>query len=260
MKIIKTNLNNKTPMHLMYVDETGDSGQSKYSSPHFGLSGIIVSEANWGQCLERLKTFRKSIKEKYGLNQRTEIHSTELIRINKLKEYKNIKKRDRINILKDYCDQIPAIFDSSVVINVFLKKEDHSGSDIFNLAWGRLLQRYDTYLKKTANDKGIVIADDTESRKLVALQRKMRVYNPVPSIFSGSRNIPINNILEDTFFRSSQDSYFLQSVDVICHLLYRKEYPKGSLRKYGLEHQFDKLNPILFKKASKNDPHGIVRK
>jgi hypothetical protein len=38
------------------------------------------------------------------------------------------------------------------------------------------------------------------------------------------------------------------------------EYPKGSLKKFGLEHQFKKLEPILLKQASKNDEFGIVRK
>lgn len=47
---------------------------------------------------------------------------------------------------------------------------------------------------------------------------------------------------------------------MIAHTLYRMEYPKGSLKKFGIEHQFKKLEPILLKQASKNDNYGIVRK
>jgi len=142
-----------------------------------------------------------------------------------------------------------------------LKIEEHPERDIFDLAWSRLLQRYDIYLKKEAKDKGIVVVDDTDSIKLQNLQRKMRVYNPIPSHFSeGTYNAPINNILEDPFSRTSNQSYFIQTVDVIAHLLYRKEYPKGSLKKFGLEYQFSKFEPILLKKASKLDNLGIVRK
>ena len=102
------------------------------------------------------------------------------------------------------------------------------------MAWSRLLQRYDTYLKKEAKDKGIVIVDDTDSIKLQSLQRKMRVYNPLPSHYSNnSYNSPIDNIIEDPFSRNSNQSYFIQTVDVIAHLLYRKEYPKGSLKKFN---------------------------
>ena len=247
-------------MHFLYVDESGDPGKHKYSSPHFILSGLIVSQDDWSLYLSRLKTFRKSLFNKYGLNQRTEVHSSELIRIGSLKEYQRISKTNRINILKDYATQIPIIFSNARVINICLKIDEFPDRDIFELAWSRLLQRFDTYLKKEAKDKGIVVVDDTDSIKLQNLQRRLRVYNPTPSHFTeGSYNAPINNILEDPFSRNSSQSYFIQTVDVIAHLLYRKEFPKGSLKKFGLQYQFEKLEPILLKKASKSDDLGIVR-
>lgn len=246
-------------MHFLYVDESGDPGIDQYSSKHFILSGLIVSQQHWEQCLNKLKTFRKTLRDKYGFNQRLEIHASELIRVNKMEAYKSIHKSQRINILKDFIGQIPAIFDTCKVINVCLDKEEHK-DEIFRLAWSRLIQRYDTYLKKEAKDKGIIICDDTQSIELMRLQRKMRVYNPIPSQFGGSYNAPTDFILEDPFSRDSTNSYFIQTVDVIAHLLYRKEYPKGSLKKFGLENQFDRLDPILLKKASKDDELGIVRR
>ena len=248
-------------MYIMYVDESGDPGKHKHSSPHFILSGLIIHQDKWETYLHRLKTFRKSLKVNYGLNQRVEIHASELIRVNKLEEYKKIKKTNRINILKDYCGQIPIIFDTAKIINICIKIEEHSEKDIFDLAWGRLTQRFDTFLKKEGKDKGIIVADDTDSKRLMHLQRKMRIYNPIPSIYSeNSYNAPINNVIEDTFSRSSVHSYFIQSIDVVAHLLYRKEFPKGSLKKYGLEKQFIRLEPVLLKKASNTDEYGIVRK
>ncbi|MEX2411005.1 MAG: DUF3800 domain-containing protein [Candidatus Paceibacterota bacterium] len=249
-------------MYFLYVDESGDPGSSGYSSPHYILSGLIISQQNWTTYLDRLKKFRKALKNTYGLNQRTEIHASELIRINKIKEYRKIYKTDRINILRDYVGQIPLIFDNAKIINVCLKKEDFDeNKEVHLVAWRRLLQRYDTYLKKVADDKGIVVSDDQNSNDVMHLQRKMRIYNPTPSHYTiGTYNAPIDNILEDPFMRSSHHSYFIQTVDVVAHLLYRMEYPKGSLKKFGLEHQFKRLEPILLKEASKNDPFGIVRK
>ena len=245
----------------MYVDESGDPGHHVHSSPHFILSGLVIDQCDWMSFLDRLKTFRKHIKTTYGLNQRTEIHSSELIRVGNLKEYKKIAKVSRINILRDYCSEIPKIFDTAKIINVCIDICQHPDTDIFKLAWQRLLQRYDIYLKKEARDLGVVIADDTDSVKLMNIMRKMRIYNPTPSHFSQSAyNAPADNIIEDAFARSSHHSYFIQSVDVVAHILYRKEYPKGSLKKYGMEKQFQKLEPILLKKASKSDPYGIVRK
>ncbi|NJK94831.1 MAG: DUF3800 domain-containing protein [Bacteroidales bacterium] len=139
----------------MYVDESGDPGKHEYGSPHFILSGLIVSHNDWFGCLQKLKAFRKSIKEKYGLNQRTEIHANELIRINKNSEYQKIHKTQRINILKDYCSQNPVLFDSGKILNICIKKEDYpDSSEIQKVAWNRLIQRFDIYLKRRLKIRG----------------------------------------------------------------------------------------------------------
>lgn len=244
-------------MYFMYVDESGDPGTHVNSSKHFILSGLVFHQDNWEEYLDRLKKFRKQLKTTYGLNQRTEIHSAELIRPRNNFEYQKIKKSERIDILKEYCKNIPIIFDSAVIINICLNIDEHNSSDIFNLAWSRLLDRYNTFLSKDCNDKGIIVNDDTSSNKLMTLQRKLRVHNPVPGI---KRNAPLSNLIEDPFSRQSHHSYFIQTVDVISHCLYRHEFPKGSLKKFNLEKSFLHLEPILLKKASRTDPYGIVRK
>jgi len=248
-------------MYLMYVDESGDPGIHQHASAHFILSGLVIAQDDWQKYLDRLKAFRKAIKAKYRFNQREEIHASELIRVNKNSYYSKIRKTDRINILKNYCSQIPLIFDTAKLINVCLVKSNYQTADeVHEVAWNRLIQRYDTYLKKDAKDKGIIIADDGNSIALMKLLRKWRVYNPVQSHFAGTYNAATDNIIEDVFHRASHHSYFIQTVDVVSHVLYRKEYPKGSLKKYGIEKLFDMLDPILLKKASGNDPFGIVRK
>jgi hypothetical protein len=248
-------------MHLLYVDESGDPGIHQYGSPFYILSGLIVAQDDWTKYLERLKTFRTSIKLRFGLNVREEIHASELIRINKLHSYTSIRKSDRKEILREYCRQIPVIFDTAKIINVCLEKANYKSPDEVQLtAWNRLIQRFDTYLKKGPIDKGIIIADDTDGNRVMQLLRKMRVYNPVPSLFSGFYNAPADSIIEDLFQRSSHNSYFIQTVDVIAHLLYRHEVPKGSLKKFGIEHLFAILEPILLKEAARNDKLGIVRK
>jgi hypothetical protein len=249
-------------MHFMYVDESGDPGIHKYGSPYFILSGLLFPEEDWPKYLQRLKDLRKSFKGTYGLYVREEIHAAELIRIKKIEAYRRIRKSDRITILKAYCQQIPIIFDNAKVINICLRKKDfQNAEEVQRTAWSRLIQRYDNYLKKEAKDRGIIISDDTDGVKIIRLLRKMRIYNPIPSKYNtGSFNAPTDSILEDLFQRNSHHSYFIQTADVIAHLLYRREYPKGSLKKYRLEKSFDRLEPILLKAASSSDPLGIVRK
>ncbi|MBC7776838.1 MAG: DUF3800 domain-containing protein [Phycisphaerae bacterium] len=249
-------------MHFLYVDESGDPGVSRYGSRHYVLCGLVVKDDDWPKFLFRMKTFRAALKNAYGLKIRTEVHASELIRINKLADYRSIRKNSRLKILREYAQQIPIIFDTAKVIAVCLDKPAFpTNTDFQALAWQRLIERYDTYLKKNATDQGIIVADQTDERKIRMLLRKMRIYNPVKSHFNpGTYNAPVDNILEDVFQRDSSTSYFIQTIDVVAHLLYRKEYPKGSLKKFGVENLFDCVSPIILKEASKSDPLGILRK
>lgn len=247
-------------MYIMYVDESGDPGQyTGANSAHYILSGLIVPVSEWSNSLERLVKFRKLIKATTGLHERIEIHSSELIRINKIDEYRHIPKTMRIAILKMFINEMPSIFPESKIINICLDKQRLTQYSSFQeVGWTRLIQRYDTFLKKTQS-KGIIVSDESDEPVLRKLLRKMRVYNPVTSQLTGYYNPVVNNIIEDIFHRQSTNSFFIQAVDAIAHALYRKEYPKGSLKKFGLQYLFDNLDGLLLKQASGRDPQGIVR-
>ena len=167
----------------MYIDESGDPG--KYdpmmsdNSRHFILSGLMINQEDWLECLTRLKSFRQLIKKDYGLNLKEEIHASELIRINKIDAYRSIPKNDRVQILKQFTSQLPIIFDKAKVINVCLDKTQfQTTKDIQEVAWIRLIQRFDTFLKKVVSDKGIIVPDSTNTVIIRNLLRKMRGYNP----------------------------------------------------------------------------------
>lgn len=204
---------------------------------------------------------RKYFSEKFGLGVITEIHASELIRISKIKQYKKITKTNRLNILKEYATFIPSIFGQAKLINICLKKSNHPNtSDFCLLAYNRLINRYESFLIRTAKDEGMIIADDSSEIKLRNLLRKMRIYNPTPSSRSeSSYNFKITRVIEDMVHRRSHTSYFIQTVDVIAYLLKSKEFPKGSTKKYNLDKLFDKLLPIIHKPASPRDQFGIVR-
>lgn len=243
--------------YILYIDESGDPGKATpYSSQHFILSGIIVPFSDWLACLDRSSQFRIKIKAKYGLLLKTEIHASELIRINKIEEYSKIKKYNRLNILKEFAEAIPQIFPNSSIINISLKKSDFSLINEFQtLAWSRMIQRYETFLQKNNNSYGIIISDDTNEPLVRRKLREMRCYNPLP----GNRNEPTIHIVEDVIMKTSLDSYFIQAVDTIAHLLYRMEYPKASLNKYNVDKYFLLFESILLKEGSWTDPYGIVR-
>jgi hypothetical protein len=60
------------------------------------------------------------------------------------------------------------------------------------------------------------------------------------------KNIPVERILEDIFFRDSADSYFIQLADFCAYALFRSEHPLSkSKAKYQLETAFYSLDKVL---------------
>lgn len=248
-------------MYIMYVDESGDPGEyNGNNSKHFILSGIIVNDKDWKSSLDKFKNFRLELKNSYNFLLKTELHASEFIRINKNEDYRKIKKTNRLFILRKTSETIPLIFKNSKVINILLDKTKIKLEDYQDTAWKRLIQRYDNYLSNK-NDYGIIISDTTDEKIVRNIIRKMRYFNYISSHYNDkSYNKPVKYILEDLFMRNSQHSYFIQAADVIAHLLYRYEYPKGSLKKFNVEKYFLNFDKILLKDASKSDKLGIVRK
>ena len=121
----------------------------------------------------------------------------------------------------------------------------------------RTMQAWDSH--------ALLICDEGKEATYTRLLRRMGVFNPIPSMLgawpegTSTRNIPVEFILEDPFFKSSDRSYFIQLVDFCAYSLLRKERPVPSKTKYGLDSAFDLLQPILFLGATKYDPQGVIR-
>ncbi len=113
------------------------------------------------------------------------------------------------------------------------------------------------------DERGIIITDRTDVRKLTKVLRKMRRFNPVPNdrrYFSGgSRNLTLNFIIEDPVFRDSQNSFFHQNVDVICYCARQLYEPNAAFSKKGGRTIYNKLKDVIvYKATNKNHPLGIV--
>jgi len=116
------------------------------------------------------------------------------------------------------------------------------------------------------DSRSILIIDEGYQPEYTRLTRKLHVFNPIPSSRGGwsdtgtpTKNIPIDRIIEDPFFKSSDQSYFIQLADFCSYSLLRRENPLASKTKYGLDRAFTGLTPILVSQASRHDPEGIIR-
>jgi hypothetical protein len=76
-----------------------------------------------------------------------------------------------------------------------------------------------------------------------------------------TKDIPIERIIGGPSFRSSQDDDLLQMADLIAHaLLKQEEEPLPRVENLGIGDAFSILDKALNRRASRQDPQGIVRR
>lgn len=251
-------------MYLMYVDESGDIGLNGTPTQIFLLSGIIIHELRWKDYLDQLIDFRKRMLQKYNLHMRDEIHASNFI--NKPGDLVRIKRNDRLSILRLFADEISTMPDVNIINVVIKKTTKPQDYDVFERAWQVLIQRFENTIShrnfhgpSNPDERGIIIPDNTDSKKLTRLIRRMRRFNPVPNQLGyGYRNLQLRNTIEDPFMRNSDESYFIQAADLCAFLLYQKYFPNNYVKKKGAQNYFYRLDPVLCKVASRDNAYGIV--
>ncbi|MBM3289335.1 MAG: DUF3800 domain-containing protein [Candidatus Hydrogenedentes bacterium] len=255
-------------MFLMYVDESGDPGMTGSPSRGFALTGLVVHELAWELVLQKLIAFRQRMKAIYGLRLRDEIHAGCMI-TRPSKPLALIPRNDRLAIIRAMCDELAQISEINL-INVLVDKSKHGADyDAYSRAWEVLFQRFENTIDrsnfrgpKNSADKGIMLCDHTDEKKLRNLLRRMRHYNPIPhqpQYGFGTRNLVITKLIEDPIMRDSRHSYFVQACDVAAYVLYQHHFPCGYMKKTGGKSYFKRLSPVLCRVASRTDIYGIVR-
>lgn len=251
----------------MYVDESGDIGLSGSPTRYFVLTGLVVHELRWQNYLDQLIAFRQRLRLTFGFRLREELHAAALL--TRPGELVRIQKNDRLTIIRAYANELATMTDANLINVVVDKQRKPLDYPVFETAWTALLQRFENTLSRrnfagpaNADERGIVLPDHTDDKKLSDLLRKMRRYNPIPNQAAygpGYRNLRMASIIEDPMFRDSAHSYFIQTADLAAFLLYQHLDPNTYMRKKGARNYFHRLDPILCRVASPRDPHGIVR-
>lgn len=251
-------------MFLCYADETGDVGLDGTPSRYFGLSAIVVHELRWLTTLNAVVEFRQGLRQRYGLKLREEIHAGQML--NHPGDLARIPKSIRLRLLRDCLDFQAGLADISIINIAVDKQSKQAGYDVFDHAWRALLQRFHNGMSyqafpgpKNADDKGLLISDRTEEAKLRQLARRLRRFNPVPSRGGGpSKALPMELLVEDPVHRDSAHSFLIQLADVNSYFLKQSLEPAGYVRRQGARHWFNRLEPVLYKQASKAHPLGVV--
>jgi hypothetical protein len=253
-------------MYLMYVDESGDSGMQNSPTRYFVLTGVVVHELRWNEYLSRIIGFRKKMRSSFGLLLREEIHAAKML--NKPGSLVRIKRNDRLSIIKFFIDELATMPDLSIINVVVDKHGKPQDYDVLENAWKTLVQRFSNTMSHrnfpgpaNPDERGLVIPDLSEVKKITEIIRKMRRFNPIPNqagYETGYRNLLITNLVEDPYFKDSEKSYFIQMADITAFALYQNICPSTYMKKKSGHNFFKRLQGVLCTVASSRDPYGIV--
>lgn len=258
-------------MYIMYVDECGDSGLQESSSRYFILSGMVMHEAYWTDTMNRIHALRKELLEKYGLPVMRELHAGEMLGRSS-KKYSDIGKLDRMMIFRDVLG-FEQTLEKTRIINVVVDKRGKSfGFSPFETAWDALINRFENTIRHgnfpnpysdgraPFQEKGLLIVDETDEKKLRMLIRQMRHGNVIPSAIDHGASIrhDLTRVIEDPLHKQSEWSLPIQLCDANSYFLKQTLEPNSTVKKYKAKNYFYRLEPILLKEACASNEYGIV--
>ena len=240
-------------MHLVYVDDSQDEAGGTFSA-------LIVPEDTWQACFDGFREYRRELKASDGIYVYKEFHAWKFVSGRGQIADRIIPKGRRAEIFKETLDHVAKMPGLTIMNATFPHKSDEQ-------AFEYLLNRINMNMMKS-DSRAVIISDKGKEAKYTRLARKMHVYNPIPSnqgawadTGKSTKNIPIDRIIEDPFFKDSDQSYFIQLADFCAYALLRQERPTPRSVKYGLDTAFGLLRPVLVTQAHRADPKrmGIIR-
>ncbi len=249
-------------MYLCYVDERGECGAynpehpEKSGSPYFIFTGLVVSDNKWKVSLDFIKAFRKKIAKQAFIAYDIEFHCSEMIDPHKVKEFTSISVPERWRLIEEYAETIGGFSGFSLISVVIDKSRSNLlASEYLTTSVTKLYQAFDE-LVKAEGENGMVFFDRANEKHVNTHVRKLL------GTGASGESIPevrIASIIEDAIFRTSSDSMFIQSADVVAYTLKEKEFPQASRRKHQAHKIFErKLGNICFKSKIADDD-GIIR-
>jgi len=240
-------------MYLVYIDDSTER-------PCNIFSAMAVPHDKWNASFEYLKKWRKHLKDVHGIPMGYEMHATQFLSGRGSNgQLAALSRHKRSQIFHKSFEVVEDMHRLGVRRFHGCNNDD----DQFR-AFERLLNRINRTM--TAWDSyAHLICDEGKETQSVRMVRRMRVHNPIPSMYSSwgtgavPKNIPLDRIVEDPHFKRSSVSYFIQTVDFLAHGLLRREIPTPKARKRRIHLSFNQLDSVLTKECNKADPHGVIR-
>jgi hypothetical protein len=207
-------------MHLLYVDESGDTGRHNPENHTFVLCGLMVHHADWHEAQAAFGDMRQRLRVNFSLPTEAEIHASEL-----LGRSPHHFKLDRMQRVKIALHVLEAIRGQSMLTPMRVVVDKRSAAeDILSAAWRCMLSAAKTKIDNTrhltCSSHGlIVICDDHRTAPAISWLEWVK------------SELDIGRLLADQpFGRDSKASDFLQACDLIAYLTKQTIEPAGFFR------------------------------
>lgn len=238
-------------MHLIYIDDSRDEQLCVFSA-------LAIPADAWREVFKHVRQYRRDLKTSDGIYVYVEMHAWKFVSGRGKIADGIVTKGRRCQIFKDTLQLTSGLPGVRLFNAVFPVKEDERAFEWLLNRVNRTMQAWDS--------RAILICDEGKEASYTRLARRMAVHNPIPSRFgawldtgAATRNLPTDRIIEDPFFKRSDQSYFIQLTDFCAYALLRRERPVASKTKYGIHEAFGLLSSILVREASTRDAEGIIR-
>ena len=224
------------------------------------LSALGVDVRAWSRLDRRVREWRRRLEQRHGIPANEELrlsdphcgcgcHTQPAL-------FKGMQVVDQgLRVVEDFAVETGGV----QVINVCLNMDDVSHHR--RVALDRLFNR----VNATAGREGgyaLLIFGQEPDDTVVRTYERLRSHNPVP-VRAGAcgdgwhtRNLPIDRVIVGPVFRSPDADCLLQAAGLVAHALLRREEPGTSEDADA----FAVLDRALNRRASRNDPRGVVRK
>ena len=228
---------------FVYCDETGDDGNNTMSSDIFVLTSIYMPSESWNENYKKVKEFRKTWRQNYGIHITEEMHTKQFLTDKDPFRKYGWSNEQKQQMLKEFTFLIASL--DIMIINTVIDKTK------INVDEYNVLEKALTYsIQRIENDSAgnwnyIIISDKGRISPMRKTARAIRAYNPIHSQFGGMVNKPIKYLLEDILEKDSKESYNIQICDFVSyfvHLYYTVKY----------------LNKGIPKRASRLIDNGFV--
>jgi len=235
-------------MRLAYVDESGDAGY--FGSKTYTLGCVMVDAARWPEVFEEFISFRRFIRNSFGILVRDEIKANYLLRgSGGLKDLK-LGEQIRHDIFRQHMRLAPKL--GLDVFAVVIQKDRilKQSMNPRDIAWEYLIQRLERMSTKS-DTPVMVIHDEGDSKRIRTLVRKARRINMPGSAFgSGRLSTPARLIIDDPVPRDSKQSYFIQMADLAAYAAYRRLNPPPKAKSVCPPGMWDELGSARYAPAN----------